>query len=147
ARNLVGHVARVVVLLELAVHPELDLKPVRIGDLVGRHDVRPDRAEGVARLHLVGGVAARRQAAGRAVDEVRVAEDVAHRLPGADGGRLLADDQRHLGLALEVGRGHVGEVHRVAVADEGVGRADERVDRRGHRVRAVIYVYHAYDYD
>src|SRR5205807_4369528 len=46
ARDLVGHVARVVVLLELAVHPELDLEPVRIGDLVRRHDVRPDRAEG-----------------------------------------------------------------------------------------------------
>src|SRR4030095_3603501 len=57
--NLVGHVARVVVLLELAVHPELDLKSVRIGDLVGRHDVGPHRAEGVARLHLVDGDAAR----------------------------------------------------------------------------------------
>src|SRR5262249_1968114 len=63
ARDLVGHVARVVVLLELAVHPQLHLQPVRIGDLVRGHDVRPHRAERVARLHLVERVAARRQAA------------------------------------------------------------------------------------
>src|SRR5580765_5431393 len=73
ARDLVGHVARIVVLLQLAVHPELDLQMVRIGDLVRRHDVRPHRAEGVARLHLVERVTARRKTAGRAVDEVRVA--------------------------------------------------------------------------
>src|SRR5437870_5756364 len=101
ARDLVGHVARVVVLLEVPVHPQLYLKTMRIGDLVGRHDVGSDRAEGVARLHLVERVAARRQAAGGAVDEVRVAEDVAHRLVSADAGRLLADDQRDLGVALE----------------------------------------------
>src|SRR5438105_6878070 len=75
ARDLVGHVTRVVVLLEIAVDPQLYLKTVRIGDLVGCHDERSDRAEGIARLHLIERVAARRQAAGGAVDEVHVAEE------------------------------------------------------------------------
>ena len=60
----------------------------------------------------------RRQAAGRAVDEVDVAEDVVHRLGGGDVRGALADDQRQLCLALENRRGNVGQHHRVAVADD-----------------------------
>src|SRR2546426_4253580 len=147
ARNLVGHVARVVVLLELAVHPELHLQMVRIGDLVGGHDVRPDRAEGVTRLHLVEGVATRRQAPGRAVDEVRVPEDVAHRLAAADRRRALADDERDLGLTFEDRRGHVGEHHGVAVTDDGVRRLVECVDGCRLGASSVFHVVHGHGDD
>src|SRR5207247_11155276 len=50
-------------------------------------------------LRLVEGVAARREAAGRPVDEVHVPEHVIHRLRGANVRGPLADDQRHLRLA------------------------------------------------
>ena len=79
ARDLVGHVARVERLLDRAVHREPDRQLVRIRDLVRGHQVGADGREGVARLHLVERVAGRQQAAGRAVDEVAVAEDVLHR--------------------------------------------------------------------
>src|SRR5262249_44236161 len=43
ARDLVRHVARVEVLLELAVDPEPDPEVVGVADLVGRHEVGPHR--------------------------------------------------------------------------------------------------------
>ena len=91
------------------------------GDLVGGDDVRPDRRERVARLHLVEHVAGRRQAARRAVDEIDVAEDVVIASAALTLRGALADHQRHLGLALEDRRRHVGQHHRVAVADDGPG--------------------------
>src|SRR6185295_11960285 len=62
ARDLVGHVTGVEVLLELAIDPQLYLESVRIAHLVGGDDVGADGREGVARLHLVERVAGRRQA-------------------------------------------------------------------------------------
>ena len=47
-----------------------------------------------------------------------VAEDVVHRVGGADVAGLLADDDGQLGLALEDRGRHVGQHHRVAVADD-----------------------------
>src|SRR5262249_39551824 len=60
AGNLVSHVAGIEVLLERPVHPQPDLESVRVDDLVGGDDVRPDRCERVTRLHLVERVAAGR---------------------------------------------------------------------------------------
>src|SRR5262249_5572235 len=53
SRDLVGHVAGAEALLQGAVDPQPDLQRVRVADLVGRHDVRSDGREGVARLRLV----------------------------------------------------------------------------------------------
>ena len=52
ARDLVRHVVGVEVLLQLAVDPQLDLQLLRIRDLVGGDQIRADRRERVARLHL-----------------------------------------------------------------------------------------------
>src|SRR5947199_3819299 len=132
-RDLVGHVAGVEVLLERLVHPEPDLQSVRVAHLVGGHQPGAHGREGVAGLRLVEGVAARREAAGRPVDEVHVPALVIHRLRRATRQGPLADDQRHLRLALEDRGGDVGEHHGVAVADDGVGGLVKGVDRRGSR--------------
>ena len=107
----------------------------------------PIGREGVARLHLVEGVAGGQQPAGRAVDEVAVAEDVLHGPRGRHRGGALADDQRDLGLALEDGGGHVGQHHGVAVADDRAGRLDEGVDRGRLAAGAVLHVVHRHAHD
>ena len=147
ARDLVGHVAGVEILLEHAVDPEPHLKLMRIADFIGRDDVGAHRRKRVARLHLVEDVAGRRQAARRAVDEIDVSEYVAHRVGGFDVFRPLADDHRNLGLALEYGGGHIRQHHGVLRTDHRVGRLVEGVDRRRLGARAVLHVVdgHAVD--
>ena len=49
-RDRHAHPAGVRRLPHLAVHAQLHREVVRVGDLVGRHDPRPERAEGVDRL-------------------------------------------------------------------------------------------------
>src|SRR3989442_1061118 len=75
-RNLVRHVARVEVLLERFVHPEPHLEPVRVAHLVGGRQIRAHRREGVARLHLVEGVAPREGPPLLPDEEVHVPENV-----------------------------------------------------------------------
>src|SRR3989449_3458339 len=113
-RNLVGHVARVEVLLERSVHPEPYLEFVRVGYLIGGHEIRADGGEGVARLHLVERVAGGRQAPGRPVDEVRVSEDVAHGLRYTDTGGPFAHEHPQPRLTLEDSGGGDGGRHAVA---------------------------------
>jgi hypothetical protein len=54
--------------------------------------------------------------------------------------RALADDERELSLALEDGRGDIGQHHGFAVADDAARRLVEGVDRRGLLARAVFHV-------
>src|SRR5215471_1391155 len=117
AGDLVRHVARVEVLRQLAVDPEPHLEVEGIRHLVRGDDARPDRGKGVARLHLIEGVAGGGEAAGRAVDEVGVAEDVAHGFLGLEVGGALAHHHSDFGFSLEDGGGDVGQDHGVAVAD------------------------------
>ena len=85
-------------------------------------------------------IARRRQAAGRAVDEAGVAEDVLESVGRGHARRALADDQRHLGLALEDrGRG-IGQHHSVAIADHRGRRLVEGVDGGLLRQGAVFHV-------
>src|SRR5436305_7269943 len=107
ARDLMPHVVGVEVLHQRAIVPQPDLKFLRIPDLVLGDDVRPDRRKGVARLHLEEDVAGRRQAARRTVDEVGVAKDVIHRVGSLNMAGALADDDGHLGFALEDRRRHI----------------------------------------
>src|SRR5665213_355292 len=147
ARDLVRHVVGVEVLHQDAVVPESDRKVLRVGYFVGRHDEWPDRTECIPRLHLVEAVRGRRQTSGRAVDEVRVAEDVAHRLGFGHVRAALADDEPQLGLTLEDRCGHIREQHRVAVADDRVRRLVEGVNRWLLRQRAVLHVVHGHAVD
>ncbi len=147
ARNVVRHIVGVEVLAQHAVDPEHDLQVLRVCNLVGGHEVGADRRKGLARLHLEEAVVRGHEAARRAVDEVDVAEDVAHRVLGTDLVGVLADDDSDLGLALEDRRRDVGQDHRVAGADDRARRLVEGVDRRGLLQRAVFHVVdgHAVD--
>ena len=142
ARDVVRHVGGIELLHHGTVVGQRDAEVLRIGDLVGGHDARAYRRKGVARLHLEEDVAWRRQAAGRAVDEAGVPEDVSEGVGRRDARRALADDQRHLSLALEDRGRRVGQHHRVAVADHRGRRLVEGVDRRLLRQRAVFHVVH-----
>jgi len=113
-RHVPDHVPGVPVLAALAVHPELELKRVRVGDLVGRHQHRADRREAVERLP--GGTVF--ITANRDVHHARVAEHVIHRVAGGHVARGLADDDAQLDLVV---RASVGERQ----PDGGVG-ADHR---------------------
>ena len=118
ARDFVRHVAGVVVLHQRAVHPEPHLQIVRVLNFVGGDEIRTHGREGGARLHLIKRVAGGRQTARRSVDEVDVAENIFHRLGRGHVGGALADHQRELRFALEDGGRHVGQHHRVAIADD-----------------------------
>src|SRR5258706_1304746 len=128
ARDLVRHVAGVEILLQLAVHPQPDLQVLRVGSLVRGHDVRPHRRERRPGFHLVEGIPGRQQAARRAIDEVHVAEHVAHRIGGPNVECMPADDNRDFRLALEDGCRNVRQHHGVAVAYDGVRGLVEGVD-------------------
>jgi len=147
AGDLVGHVVGVEVLLQLAVDPQAHLEVEGIGHLVGGDDVGAHGREGVTRLHLVEGIAGGGQPARRAVDEVGVAEDVAHGLLRLDARGALAHDEGHLGLALKDGGGHVREDHGVAVADDRARRLVEGVDGGGLGAGAVLHVVHGHAHD
>src|SRR5215472_9082018 len=140
--NRVLHVVGVVVVTELAVHPELDVDVVGLRYLVGGGDARPDgreRVEGFSEpapgLPRPTALAARGD-----VDHARVAEDGApppiamHHL-----GRSL-DDERQLRLVHEdPGLGVRGQHDRVARADHRVRVLEEHVERPGIE-RAVLPV-------
>src|SRR6516162_4257557 len=138
ARDLVRHVAGVEVLHQGAVVPQPDLQFLRVRDLVLGHKIRADRREGVARLH--GKKAGGREAARRAVDKVRVAKDVIHRVGGFDVARLLTDHDREFSLALEDRRRRIGQYHRIAGSTDRFCCFLERVDRRWRAARAVFHV-------
>ena len=150
-RNALGdrvrHVGRVEVLHQGPVVPQTDGQVLRIVDLVGRHDVRADRAERPARLHLVERVLARRDPACRSVHQVRVAEHVVERCVGRDIVGVAPDDDRQLRFRLEHRGRDVREDHRVTVADHAVRRLREGVDRRALGQRPVLHVVarHAVD--
>ena len=142
ARDIVRHVAGVVVLHQRAVDPQPYLKIVRVLHFVGGHEKRSHGPKSVARLHLIERVAGRRQAARGTVDKIYVAENIFHRLRGGDIGGALADNERQFRLAFENRRGHVGQHHRVVVADHAVWRLVKSVDRRRLLARAVLHVVH-----
>jgi len=126
------HVVGVVVVAELAVHPELHVDVVGVRDLVDRRDARPDGRERVERLAEPASGLPRPPplAARRHVDHAGVAEDRAAPVVALDHlGRAL-DDERQLGLVHEdPGLGVLGQRDRVAGADDRVGILEEHVQR------------------
>ena len=141
-RNVVRHVVAIEFLHYHAVVPKRDSQLVRIRHFVGGYDIRPHGRKGIARFHLEKYVTGWRQAARGAVDKIRVAEDVLHRIGGFHVGSRLADDDREFRLTLEHCRRHVGQHHGIAVADHRVGRLVKGVNRRGLCARAVFHVVH-----
>src|SRR2546427_405190 len=126
------HVVRVVVVPELAVHPELDVDIVGVRDLVDRRDAGADwgeRVEGLAEP-AAGLPRAPALAARRHVDHAGVAEDgVAPVVALYHLGRAL-DDERQLGLVHEDPRlGELREHDRVAGADHRVRALQKHVER------------------
>ena len=123
-RDRHAHAARVRRLAHLAVDAQLHREVVRVGDLVGRDDPRPERAERVdrlaeredARAHL-----APLDVAGGDVVEDDVAADVVGRLLGREPLPGLPDHDRELELVVEL----LGQVLRV---DDGLVGPDDRVD-------------------
>ena len=112
------------VLPRLAVHAQLHRQVVRIGDLVGRHDPRPERAERVDRLaereHAGAHLAPLDVARGDVVED-HVAADVVGRLLGREPLPGLPDHDRELELVVEL----LGQVLRV---DDRIVGPDDRVD-------------------
>ncbi len=131
-RHPVLHVVGVVVVAQLPVVPEPHDDVVRLGNLVGRRDARPDRREGVERLaepapRLPGPPAF---AARRHVDEAGIAKERAAPILLRDLLRRALDDERQLGLVHEDPRlGHLRQHDRVARADHRLGVFEEHVER------------------
>jgi hypothetical protein len=119
-----AHPARVRLLPPLAVDAQLHREIVRVGDLVGRHDPRPEGAERVdrlaeaehARAHLTALDVARRD-----VVEDHVAADVVRGLLRREPFAGPLEDDRELELVVEL----LGQV--LGIDDRLVG-ADDRVD-------------------
>jgi hypothetical protein len=111
-------------LTHLTVHAQLHREVVRVRNLVGRHDPRPEGTEGVnrlaeredARLHLATLDVARGD-----VVEDHVAADVLHRLLGREPRSRLRDHDGQLELVVEL----LGQVLGV---DDRVVRAHDCVD-------------------
>src|SRR6185503_6177940 len=73
--------------------------------------------------------------------------DVTHGIGRAHVGGALADDDGHLGLALEDRGRHVGQDHGVTGPDDAVGGLVEGVDGRRLRAGAVLHVVHGHRVD
>ena len=92
------------VLEDLVVDPALDLERLRIGDLVGRHEGRAHRAEGVERLATRPLAVAELEVARRDVVEGGVAEDVLEGVGGRHAAGGSSDDDGELGLVVDLRR-------------------------------------------
>src|SRR5215210_892542 len=123
-RDRHAHVSGVRALPRFAVDAQLHREIVRVTDLLGSDDPRPQRAEGVdrlaeredARLHL-----AALDVPGGDVVEDHVPADVVIGLVGPEPAPRFADDDRELELIVEL----LGQVLRI---HDGLVRADDRVD-------------------
>ena len=123
----------------LAVDAQLHLQVARVGNLVGRHDPGPQRAEGVdrlaeredARAHLAALDVPRRE-----VVEDHVAADVVHRLLGREPLAGLLQHDGELELVVELLGQVLGVDHRLVGADDRVDVLEE-VDPRRDVVRPV----------
>ena len=123
-RDRHAHAARVRLLPRLAVDAQLHREVVRVGDLVRRHDPRPERAERVDRLaeaeHARAHLAALDVAGGDVVED-HVAADVVRGLLRREPLAGLLEDDRELELVVEL----LGQV--LGIDDRLVG-PDDRVD-------------------
>ena len=102
------HVGGAGLLQRLPVHVAGDRERLRVGDLVGRDQDRPHRAEGVERLAADPLAVAELQVAGRHVVEAGVAEDVGERVRLGDASRGPADHDPELGLVVDLARSAPG---------------------------------------
>src|SRR5262245_41393456 len=102
-RDAEDHRARVAVLVALAVDLEPDAQLLRVGHLVARHEVGPDRPERVAALALDPLTAALElEMALREIVDDAVAGDVLQRALGLDVLGARADDDAELDLPVDL---------------------------------------------
>src|SRR5579862_4571028 len=114
-RDLLGggedHLARVRILLQDAIDPELDREKLRIGDLPGRDEPGPHRARAIEHLlpdpvifewRLEGDVRSRRQIARREIVADRVEGDVIERFLERHVASLCTDDATELRFPIEL---------------------------------------------
>src|SRR5207248_7867687 len=144
-RNGDRHFAGVRILPRLSVHAQLHSEIVRIADLIGRDDVRPQRAESIyafakaedARLHF----RALNVARGDVVKN-QVAADV---IAGVSLAEMLAgffDDDRQLQFVIQLA-GEVGRVnHRLIWADDGVDVLKENDPRQNWMRETSLFGFH-----
>ena len=136
------HLGGVARLPRLPVHAERDGERLRVGDLVGRHEHGPHRAEGVERLALEPLPVALLEVARRHVVDDGVAEDVTEGLGAGNVAAARADHHRELDLVVQLlGDGVVDDV--VAGADHrgaGLGEVHGVLGRGGAALGGVVGV-------
>ena len=121
-----NHLARMTVLLELAIDPQLERQVLRVGHGAGRHQARPQRAAGVVGLaghpvELVEGLGRAVVVARRKIDGHGVGRHMREGVFHAHVARRAADHRRELDFPVKGMRAY-GHVHRGAWAHHGIAR-------------------------
>ena len=131
------HLRRVRVLEGLALDEAADGQPLRVGDLVGGHEDRAHRAERVERLAADPLPIAELEVPCRDVVETGVSKDMLEGAVRRDPARGPTDDDRELGLVIDLVREHRVPADLRAGANDRARPFGED-QRRGRRVDAFL---------
>ena len=142
-----GHIVRVERLFQVLINPEFDVQILRIFNLISGDKIWSHRRKCVPRFHLIESVTSRLEPTGRAIYEVNVTKYVIVSVLLSNVASPLADNQCDLSLTLEYRGGDIRQDHGVAVANHGIGRFLECVDRGRFVPRSVFHVVHSHTDD